>query len=40
MNQRNSQNMSHMSVDVNLMVGKVTQDKNGIISANVSEKRQ
>lgn len=29
MNQRPSQNVSHVSVDVHLMVEDVTQDKNG-----------
>ena len=29
MNQRHSQNISHVSVDVDLMVGNVTQDKKG-----------
>ena len=41
MNQRHTQDMSHASVDVNLMVESVAQEKNGImISANVSVKNQ
>ena len=33
MNQRHSQNTSHVSVDVNLMVGNVTRDKNGALAS-------
>ena len=41
MNQGHSQNMSHVSVDVNLMVASVTQDKNGtMISVSASVKNQ
>ena len=31
MNQRHSQNTSHVSVDVNLVVGNVTRDRNGTV---------
>ena len=41
MNQRNSQDISHVSVYVNLMVENVTRDKNGaMIGANMSVKNQ
>ena len=41
MNQRHTQDMSHASVDLHLMVESVAQEKNGImISANVSVKNQ
>ena len=41
MNQRHTQNISQASVDVNLMVESVAQERNGImISANVSVKNQ
>ena len=31
MNQRHLQNKSHVSVDVNLVVGNVTRDRNGTV---------
>ena len=41
MNQRNSYNISRLSVDVNFMIGNVTGDKNGtMISVGVSVKNQ
>ena len=41
MNKRHSQNISHTSVDVNLMVENVTQGKNRtMISVSVSVKNQ
>ena len=41
MNQRNSQNISHESRDVNLVVGNLTQNKNEtMININVSIKNQ
>ena len=41
MNQRHRQNISHVSVDVNVIVGNVTGDKNGtMINANVNVKNQ
>ena len=41
MNQRHSQNISHVSEDVNLMVENVTRDKNGtMITVSESVKSQ
>ena len=41
MNQRQPQNISYLSIDVSLMVEKVTQNKNGpMISATVCVKSQ
>lgn len=41
MNQRHLQNISHLSVDVNLMVGNVTQGRNGtMVNVRSRKKKQ